>query len=163
MIAKNVRHLAPFALCAGLAFIAGCPDRPSTVPVQGQLTWEDGKAVPGATVRFVPAKGGQEALGGTDKDGVFKLSTGPYDGAVPGDYKVVVTKAAQVTTENKGGTEPKTPEEMQEAMKKMMTKTGTALPKVVDPVPAEYGKEETTPLTATVAANQKIELKLKRK
>lgn len=70
-------------------------NRPGTVPVSGVLTL-DGQPVEGATVMFVPAKGGLyaggAAAGKTDGKGKYTLTTfKPGDGAVPGTYTVVIT------------------------------------------------------------------------
>lgn len=73
--------------------LGGCsgPDQP--VPVEGKVTL-DGEAVVGATVTFIPANGaGHPAVGQTDQAGVFHLTTyKKNDGAIPGEYKVVVAK-----------------------------------------------------------------------
>lgn len=55
----------------------------------------DGQPVAGATVLFMPDADGQgrPASGTTDSDGYFQLMTfRPGDGAVPGTYRIVVSK-----------------------------------------------------------------------
>jgi hypothetical protein len=72
----------------------GGSDRPDVVPASGTITY-NGSAVEGATVVLVPeaSSGGYAASGLTDADGRFELSTfAPDAGAVPGKYKVSVTK-----------------------------------------------------------------------
>src|SRR5579884_1728724 len=86
-----------FGVLPLLLLVVGCggSNRPATAPVQGVLQWEDGQPISGVSVRFVPSddKGGREAVGYTGKDGAFTLSTfSQGDGAIPGDYTVVVTK-----------------------------------------------------------------------
>ncbi|MEQ1824767.1 MAG: hypothetical protein ABL921_02440 [Pirellula sp.] len=85
-----------------LCFIAfvGCanPDQYPTVPVSGVVTCE-GKPIANATVNFTPmadqgrpeGRRGRVALGMTDKDGRFKLTTyANDDGAIVGKHKVTV-------------------------------------------------------------------------
>lgn len=56
----------------------------------------NGSPLPGATVAFAPVTEGQPtAIGNTDANGVFKLTTYAFgDGAAEGQYKVVITKIA---------------------------------------------------------------------
>ncbi len=69
---------------------AGCGGGP--VPVRGRVLLDD-VPVAGATVLLMPSKGGHPASGLTDANGTFRLWTyKPYDGALPGEYKVVVAK-----------------------------------------------------------------------
>jgi hypothetical protein len=70
--------------------ISGCgPGRPRTVPVRGTVMYQ-GKPVPNGTVMFVP-QSGQEATGEIQPDGSYSLTTFvPNDGAVPGNYTVVI-------------------------------------------------------------------------
>jgi hypothetical protein len=135
----------------------GCSPRP--LPVEGRLLWDDGKPVSGASVRFVPASGTIEAIGVTNKEGAFTLSSGGTTGAFPGEYKVVVFKGPG-GVDYKGG-EATTPEDMRNAMKGMMKK-GPG--KIMDPIPDSYATPEKTPLTCKVdAQNLKPELKISRK
>ena len=54
-----------------------------------------GSPLPGATVAFAPQDGQPTAIGTTDKDGNFVLTTYDYgDGAAEGKYKVVISKSA---------------------------------------------------------------------
>lgn len=150
------------ALSALSLFIVGCGSgTPSTVPVSGTLVFEDGKAVAGASLRFVNALGGRESSGYTGKDGSFTLSTfSQDDGAIPGDYTVVVTKIAAPDT---GGLDTKNmkPEDMMKMGEKL--KMGGGAKKVEDPVPAIYGDAKTSPLKHKVDSGSKgITLKLKR-
>jgi hypothetical protein len=72
------------------------------VKVEGVVTL-DGEKVSGVMVMFLPVKKaeGKPAFGVTDEEGTFTLSTSnPGDGAVPGEYKVVITENA---TANKQG------------------------------------------------------------
>jgi hypothetical protein len=76
---------------------AGCGGN-KPVPVRGSVTL-DGKPVEGAMVLFLPEseKAGRQASGLTGADGSFRLTTfRTDDGALPGNYKVVVQYAAGV-------------------------------------------------------------------
>jgi len=83
--------LAPLAVA-----VLGCGgNTANTVPVEGSLHWDDGKPIAEASIRFVAAPGGRDANGYTNAEGAFSLNTFTQgDGAVPGSYSVVITKAA---------------------------------------------------------------------
>ena len=91
---SGLRHVG--LRLAGLAMLvatSGCGSRrPTPVQVGGQVTL-DGKPVDAAAVTLVPEAGGRPAAATTDSSGAFKLSTFTAgDGALPGEYTVVVTK-----------------------------------------------------------------------
>ena len=89
-----------FRWCLGLLvlpiLVAGCGKKGSLVPLCGTVTL-DGRPLDNATVHFIAQDSGcRDALGSTDADGVFHLSTFKSgDGAFPGKYKVVVHPVAQ--------------------------------------------------------------------
>lgn len=63
-----------------------------SVPVTGTIK-VDGKPTSGVTVVFNPGDGGRAASGLTDADGKYKLTTVVSgDGALPGSYKIAVSK-----------------------------------------------------------------------
>ncbi|XZE54143.1 carboxypeptidase-like regulatory domain-containing protein [Planctomycetaceae bacterium SH139] len=66
-----------------------------TFPVTGKVTM-GGAPVPGATVTFAPVvDGNPSAFARTDTQGVYTLTTyDTGDGAVKGEYKVLVSKSA---------------------------------------------------------------------
>jgi hypothetical protein len=82
-------------------FVSGCGPRtshlPKTVPATGIVTL-DGKPVEGAQVVIIPAKEGVTGASAiTDASGRFALRAFPEkDGAIPGDYKVQVSKTVEV-------------------------------------------------------------------
>jgi hypothetical protein len=86
---------------AGLLASLGCGSPgghlPKTVPAKGVVTL-DGKPVEGAQVVLVPAAAGTTgAYGTTDGSGRFSLRAyEEKDGAIPGDYKVQVSKTVEV-------------------------------------------------------------------
>ncbi len=104
------------ALCAG-AGCGGPEGLKGLMPVTGTVTYQ-GAPVKDANVAFAPEGGGRAASGRTDDSGKFRLTTlNPGDGAMPGRYKVSVSKientdaAAQITAEEmtnmvKGGKAP---------------------------------------------------------
>lgn len=67
-------------------------DRPTTYPVSGTVTM-NGQPVADANVNFQLADGTRGALGVTDAQGRYELTTFTAgDGALPGEYSVVITK-----------------------------------------------------------------------
>src|SRR5205823_4984131 len=110
-------HLRRFAwgvlAFALLGIGTGCRQARKTYKVEGLVTL-DGKPLAGATVSFLPeAQDGQPAAGLTGRDGVFRLQTFyPGDGALPGSYKIVVTKSDDEVPTARAAT--------REDMKKMM-------------------------------------------
>jgi hypothetical protein len=146
--------------------IAGC-GRPSVVKVEGVVTL-DGKPLPGATVSFMPAHEGQGQLasGRTDADGSFRLTTfRTDDGALPGEYKIIVT--IKEADEKFLGRNPKTftDEEKREARMGTMTPAGkkkaAEKKKAPSQVPAIYRDVNQTPLKEVVPTKGKIELALR--
>ena len=71
--------------------VVGCSKKYDTYPVQGSVKFTDGVPLAGAYVTFEAADRSLRANAVADSQGRFKLSTtGKSDGAVPGDYRVVV-------------------------------------------------------------------------
>src|SRR5262245_31335728 len=99
------------ALVVQLSFCAGCvqPNRLGTVPVSGKVTYK-GQPVSGATVSFIPDGEGRPATAITAADGGYKLTTLDADGAMPGQYSVVVRKSDVAADSTK-------PVSMEEALK----------------------------------------------
>jgi hypothetical protein len=90
-----------FLCVGGLLAAVGCGSKgghlPRTVPAKGIVTL-DGKPVEGAQVVLVPAaEGATGAYGATDASGRFSLRAyEEKEGAIPGDYKVQVSKTVEV-------------------------------------------------------------------
>ncbi len=140
------RRIVGCAVC--LAFLigfSGCApagaDHPDTASVTGTVTY-NGEAVEGATVSFSPAEaGGQGAIGKTDAQGSFTVQTQwGAEGAVPGSYKVSITKSEGHVTSD---------EDMETAQ---IGEDAAAAP-VADALPAKYGSAGTSELTADVTAD----------
>jgi hypothetical protein len=117
------RNWSVLLLFAAATVLTGCggsddkwtKDRPKPLSVSGKVTLK-GEPVAGATVVFQPDGHSQAATGQTDSTGAYKLQTySPNDGAVPGKYKVTITKVEVTSTdtsqesraENSGVTEQK--------------------------------------------------------
>jgi hypothetical protein len=86
------------AACAALVIAVGCgPGNPATAPVSGTVKLE-GSPLAGATVQFAPTTEPRHTASAvTDASGNYTLRTfGQADGAVPGPYKVMVTKFEDV-------------------------------------------------------------------
>jgi len=114
----------------------GCDNSPKLYPASGTVTYQ-GKPVEGANVSYVPTTGIQ-AIGITDANGKFTLTTGGKPGAAAGKYQVTVIK------ESSGkATAAMTPEDMKKGQGSGEIKSKALLPPV-------YASVSTTTLTATV-------------
>jgi len=83
------------AATAVVSVLTGCSGggTANTVPVKGTVKL-GGAAVPGAAVTFTPTGAGTVATGITNAQGEFSLQTFVAgDGAIPGEYKVVISKS----------------------------------------------------------------------
>lgn len=143
------------------AFVAGCGGsddvvREKTVPVTGTVTYK-GAPVADASVGFVPNSPpgptpvGRGAFGRTDAKGEFTLMTFVADdGAVPGDYKVTVTKIdAPPSTGAEEGTDDYVDPEQ-----------GGKPPETKHLLPAKYADPRQTDLVATVQDGKPLTVSL---
>jgi hypothetical protein len=135
--------------------VCGCGGN-GPVPVHGVVALDD-RPLAGATVTFVPASpGAREAHAFSSADGSFKMSTyEPHDGAVPGEYKVLVTYVEPIPGLPPGATQ----EEAQQALTKW------ALTRKHPPlvVPETYANPETTKLRQKVPPEGPVRLELRGK
>lgn len=141
-------------LCAALsasALMLGCGaggDAPAVpvYPVTGKVILH-GAPLADASVSFAPLAGQPTAVGRTNAQGEFTLSTYDYgDGAAAGEYAVVVSKAiaAKAAAEDEHSADPyATAGEEHDA-------GGQAEGDAVSVVPPQYGKSSETPLRETV-------------
>lgn len=88
--------------------VTGCgggTDHPDTVAVTGKIIY-NGAPLPKATVTFSPEEeGGFPAFAITNAQGEFELTSfDAGDGAVPGNYKVMVSKMTEVKQGDEGST-----------------------------------------------------------
>jgi hypothetical protein len=137
-----------------VALVVGCQpagaDRPATFKVTGTVTM-GGAPLEGASVMFVPkTPPGNAASGITDASGKYALSTfGGDDGAVPGDYFVVVRKYEAAAPATGGTAAPAGGEVEQDA-----DFTGEAVTEegAKNLLPEKYASPATSGFTATVEA-----------
>ncbi len=88
------------AFCVSFTGCENVPDGPRTVPASGVVTL-NGEPVEGAAIVFIGDNGEFSAHGISDSEGEFSLDAFEYKtGAVPGGYKVVVTKTVEITDES---------------------------------------------------------------
>jgi hypothetical protein len=84
------------------ACIIGCG--PGTSGAKGTAKLKDGTALPGGTVVLFSVGGGSSAYADIQSDGTFVLGTLDVDdGAIPGEYKVVVTATTSGEHDESGG------------------------------------------------------------
>ena len=91
-------------LCIALLIVAlsGCSDgKPRRYPVQGKVTFPDGKVLTRGTVEFqsIGQSPPSTATGSIQPDGSFELETATAkDGAIPGRHRVVVVGDDEIST-----------------------------------------------------------------
>ena len=158
-----MKRLLLFVLCAGV--VAGCgesgPARQSVYKVSGTVTFH-GSPLSGASITFSPTREGQLAAAGrSDDSGNFTVSTyGAADGAVAGEFKVLVRKyaeqpAADESADSGHSADPNAPVDAGgHGAKKGADPTGNILPPT-------YSNADTTPLTVTVTADGENQFELK--
>lgn len=158
---KNIFRL----LFCGFLFVAvGCSSGgsgPKLVSADGKVTFQ-GKPLAGATVMFVPDNG-PIAMGVTDLEGKFTLSSGSLSGTAVGPAKVSITAyppGQEPPDMSAIAEDPKTPEEMAAYMKKaeemQQAMASGQSPLAQQPkslIPEKYGKIETSGLSFTVEAS----------
>jgi hypothetical protein len=153
---KWVRFVMGLASCS-LALLAGCGGGErleGTVNAGGTVTL-DGKAVDGATVSFVPDGEGRSASAMTSSDGTFRLTTvNPGDGAIPGRYRISVTKLSQATGDGRASSQEEGMNQIRERMKnggEAAMRKPAEKPK--DELPARYKDPATSGLVETIQAS----------
>src|SRR5207302_974197 len=139
----------------------GCGSgQPKLYKVTGKVTL-DGQPLSGATVQFVPADpatGLEIARGSTGSDGVYNLTTyNTNDGAMEGNYKVLVTISPKAEVASGDSTAPGglDPNKMKEMFAKNMAesfKRNTRAAPKETVIHRDYSNFESTPLQAKVNA-----------
>lgn len=117
-----------------------------TAPVTGVVTYK-GAPLKAANIKFLPADGPM-AVGMTDDNGKFKLTTNGRPGATIGLHKVVITKMTGGVEASAAPSNPK-PDDMMKMQKEAMGKKNTG-PK--SEIPESYANPDTSKLTADVSA-----------
>lgn len=129
---------------------AGCR-KSEFVPVNGVVNL-DGLPLAGAMVSFMPEKGDSAPIGHgwSRPDGSFELTSLNQVGALPGEYRVVVTKRVPIK-----GVDANPLNAAQEALKR--GKPLNDLSKLTKSVvPEDYGNPNRTPLRCSVPATAKL-------
>lgn len=156
----RVRSL--LAVCFFVGLLVGC-NNSGTLPVTGKVT-KDGQPVAGALVTFQPQSAeGKPASGTTDDSGAYKLTTFVNgDGALPGSYKVTVTKFPATQTAEGGSGPTEYSDADVDAIYREMQKKGAdfsgtqgdkAGPTATNELPAKFANPQTSGLSAEVTAD----------
>ena len=122
-------------------FVMGCgggSDAPSLVPATGTVLVND-KPVADANVNFI-VEGKPLAIGVTNSEGKFSMTTGGRPGAPLGKAKVTISKTSSTQQAN--------PSMKPEDMMKMQMANNGATPGVVEEIPGKYGDPNTSGLQA---------------
>jgi hypothetical protein len=132
----------------------GCA-RHTPVPVSGEVTL-GGNPLEGAKVTFHPvgdSKDDRTASGDTDKTGTFRLKSGKEEGALPREYKVVITKFVLDHPTLKMPDFPDTQEGRNQKEDWLWRRFGDNKPPFKNILPSKYADPKTTPLTHKVTGN----------
>jgi hypothetical protein len=120
-------------------------EHPKTTKIEGTITY-NGSALEGATVTLVPktlpgeAHTANGAFGKSDASGKFTMMTfEPGDGAVPGEYQIMVQKFEVVAATGSDSEENYVPPE-----------EGQSTPAPKSLIPDKYTQIKTSGLTATI-------------
>jgi hypothetical protein len=150
-----------FALLLLLS-LTGCGSK-KPVKVEG-LVKVDGQPASGVLIQFISQdKGGRDASGATDENGVFKLTTfNTNDGAMPGSYKVILSKykeggdaVTKVIANNQ--------ESMRNAIREGMVNQARKTNAPKSELPEIYTKADTTTLKYQIPYDGKIEIEVSSK
>lgn len=166
MLRVRMKGVGLFVLSVSL--LAGCSgtdDGPTLVEAGGSVTYKGGPLA-GATVTFVP-EDGPVAIGVTDLEGKFTLSSGAIPGIVAGPCKVSVTAlqgggGGNEVADPNVNVKPKNPEEMKQRQQKMvdMMKKGAPSDDAKSLIPEKYGIAESSGLTFTVKEGDPNQFKI---
>jgi hypothetical protein len=142
----------------GVTMLAASCGRGGPVPVRGRVLIDD-IPVADATVMLMPIEGGHPAAGLTDASGRFRLTTfNRDDGALPGRYKIVVTKADAIPPppEGKYG-DPARILELNKGLKATGNKNKPEFGNRRKPqLPSMYGDAARTPLRCAVPPDAEL-------
>lgn len=148
----SIRSVKTTAILLGLliafANLPGCGKKSHfpLVETTGRLVYK-GQPVADASVMLSPLEGQRAAVGKTDAQGRFELTTmNPRDGAMPGKYKIVITKAAAVEAAADAAEMPD------------ITKEQSLAKPAPAAIPAKYSNPNTTPLECTIPQSGRHDL-----
>ncbi len=147
-------------LC-GLLSMAGCGGGITGLyPVTGTVTYQ-GKPVAEATISFINEGEGRPATAISKTDGTYQLFTVDSAGALPGKYRVVVSKteAGPEVAPDDLGFDPVTGQDL--SMEQSAANAGKRSTKPKELVPPKYSNPTSTPLMVDVKnTDNVIDLKL---
>jgi hypothetical protein len=150
------------AICLGVLGCGGSVGGPKPVKVKGTVTL-DGQPLPDATVTFLPTNKdeGKQATGMTNSQGSFELTTySTADGAIPGEYSVVVDYKESVDLSGEGGGQPDL-KKMFLKFEKNIAEKKKSKPKIV--VPKKYSNTSKPYFKQRVPADGPVNLVLESK
>jgi len=123
--------------------------------VTGTVTYK-GKAVNGAMVTFQLGEGKENAIGTTDSNGQYELSMfQPKDGAIPGQYRVAVSKLPPTEVASTPSTPPPgqlASGDLSESYAPPTQSSSASKSKAKSEIPDLYANDQASGLLATVSA-----------
>ena len=147
---NSARAFAALALAMLCVPVAGCgaaggSGGPAVFPVTGVVKL-NGQPVAGADIVFNLKDGTGSSFGRTDASGIYQLTTRrSNDGAPPGDYLVVISKADEAPPPDSANIPQDSPN-----YNPFVGKAAPAKPKAKSGIPAKYADAKTSGLTARV-------------
>ncbi|MEN1680848.1 MAG: hypothetical protein AAGJ46_14770 [Planctomycetota bacterium] len=150
-VRTGCRTLVGLAVLAAVVPLVGCGGN-KVVPVAAKVTL-DGQPLPDAAVSFFRASGeeGRAAFGMTDAEGVAQLTTfEPFDGAMPGNYTVVVVKAPKDTNSFETIAASDNPADLMRMSSGAGVRRQARRYRVRTVIPTLYASAGTTPLKCSV-------------
>lgn len=129
-----LRNLGLVLVWSSVWALVGCGSGGTTYPVTGKVTYPDGTPLVNAQVSFEAVDEPIGAIGSTDANGVYKLTTYSFeDGAIRGKHRVLVLPPP-----------PPTPEHDESSGKPLV------YPKTAPVLDPKFSSFETSGLTCTV-------------
>lgn len=144
---KKYSQLIPCVISIMILLALGCSQtvqdgRPARAKVTGSVSLGGGVLSGTNVLLHSQSDQGQDAVGKTEADGTFTLTTfTPGDGALPGEYKVTVSKVETVSAVTE-----------EQAQQLLSQGRPVPPPKNTELVPKKYTNMSLTPLTFTVEA-----------
>jgi hypothetical protein len=154
--------ITPLAIIGLCVLLGGCSgsDRPATAPVRGQVRYEN-RPVANATVAFLCPGAPRLAVGTTDQNGNYQLTTyEENDGAILGTHVVTVNLYASESEANALGSDSSTSgqstsKSIEEAMKRSVKQIEKA-EKAKPPIPTKYSDRRTSDLNKEVVKGENV-------